>query len=99
VSTPPGVIPYVEHHVGPRRVLTVELRGSQIVPPVVGIDGRPYQVVWGSVAFEVPADRACHVSVHYHLDRMYGGVSTLLAPEAKPHLTYTTGGLRAASLT
>jgi hypothetical protein len=66
----PGVIPYVDHHDGPRRLLTVEIphlgHTVRAYAPVASIDGRQYVVSWGSVSFEVPADRNVHVSVHLH---------------------------------
>ena len=68
-GAPPGVVPYVEHHTGRRRVIGIDLTtGNSMlrakIPPVVSIDGRQYVVYWGLVPFEVPADRAVHVSVH-----------------------------------
>lgn len=91
-GTPPGVIPYVECHDGPRRVLTIHLRppATQKIPPVVGIDGRQYVVVWGSISFEVPADRATHVSVCLHADAMLQAASVLLTPGGPVELTYET---------
>ena len=70
--TQPGVVPYVEWHTGPRRMLTIDLRNHGTflssmavdrIVPTVGIDGRQYVVYWGRVFFEVPADRAVHVAV------------------------------------
>lgn len=82
---PDGVIPYVDHHDGPRRLLVVDLttgnamiRGK--IPPIVSIDGRRYLVYWGAVRFEVPADRACHVSVHVEGERLAQHASVLLTP-------------------
>jgi hypothetical protein len=91
VSTPPGVIPYVEHHAGPRRVLTLVLKGNGLAttPPVVGIDGRDYVVVWGTVLFEVPADRPCHLSVRIEGDRVPFHASALLDPGPDLLLTYS----------
>lgn len=64
----PGVIPYVDHHGGPRRLLTVEIPhlGHTVLAyaPIASIDGRQYVVSWGSISFEIPADRNVHVSVH-----------------------------------
>ena len=86
-------IPYVEHHTGPKRVvvLTLNLPNRMVrkIPPVVGIDGRTYVVIWGQVAFEVPADRAVHVSVYMHGEYMVQAASTLLYPQHKGELTYT----------
>ena len=70
--TQPGVVPYVEWHTGPRRMLTIDLRNQGTflsamsldrIVPTIGIDGRQYVVYWGRVFFEVPADRAVHVAV------------------------------------
>ena len=51
-SGQPWLIPYVEHHTGPRRVLTLQLTSGNSAAvsrhrPIVGIDGRSYLVVWG----------------------------------------------------
>lgn len=90
----PLPIPYVEHHTGAKRVVVLTLvlpnRMVRKIPPVVGIDGRTYVVVWGRVAFEVPADRAVHVSVYLHGEYMVQAASTLLFPQHKGELTYTT---------
>jgi hypothetical protein len=97
MSTPPGVIPYVEWHTGPRRVLTLDLTANALlkgqIPPIVSIDGRQYVVYWGSVTFEVPADRACHVSVHVEGEHVAQAASLLLSPgpaEQPLRLTYRT---------
>ena len=64
-TPPPGVIPYVDFHDGPRRILTVISEGSRLITstsrPVVLVDGREYHCVWGPVTFEVPADRNVHI--------------------------------------
>lgn len=90
----PLPIPYVEHHTGEKRVVALHLplpnRMTRRIPPVVGIDGRTYVVVWGVVAFEVPADRPVHVSVYLHGESMTQAASTLLYPQHKGELTYTT---------
>ena len=70
-------------------LLNLPNRMVRKIPPVVGIDGRTYVVVWGSVAFEVPADRPVHVSVYLHGEYMVQAASTLLYPQHKGHLTYT----------
>jgi hypothetical protein len=66
----PGVIPYVDHHDGPRRLLTVEIphlgHTVRAYAPIASVDGRQYVVSWGFVSFEIPADRNVHVSVHLH---------------------------------
>jgi hypothetical protein len=90
------VIPYVDYHTGPRRVLTLNLTsGNSVVlskhRPFVGIDGRAYLVVWGAVAFEVPADRNVHVSVHVAGDYVTQTASLLLPPGTGPAAyTYAT---------
>ncbi|WP_244931267.1 hypothetical protein [Nocardioides sp. W7] len=94
-QAPPGVIPYVEHHTGERRVLTLHLTSGNSMltaknPPVVSIDGRQYLVYWGSVSFEVPADRAVHVSVHIEAERIGQAASALLPPGESLALTYST---------
>lgn len=92
----PIAIPYVDHHDGPRRVLTLDittgnvvLRGGKI-PPIASIDGRQYIVYWGVVHFEIPADRACHVSVHLEGEYVTQAASTLLPPGGPLTLTYET---------
>ena len=86
-------IPYVEYHAGARRVLVLHLTPpamTQKIPPVVSIDGRQYVVFWGTVAFEVPADRPIHVSVHLVANTMIQAATALLLPPHKPELTYNT---------
>ncbi|WP_193605761.1 hypothetical protein [Nocardioides dongkuii] len=94
-QAPPGVIPYVEFHTGERRVLTVHLTSgngmlTSKVPPVVSIDGRQYVVYWGSVSFEVPADRAVHLSVHVEGAHLGQAATALLPPGGALALTYRT---------
>ena len=84
-DTLPGVIPYVEAHTGPRRLMTIELSsgntlGMHYHRPFVTIDGRQYLVVWGLVAFEIPADRNVHVSVHVEADFVTQTASMILPP-------------------
>jgi hypothetical protein len=88
----PGVIPYVEFHPGPRRVLTLNLTsGNGMVVskyrPIVSIDGRQYVVIWGAVPFEVPADRNVHVSVHLEGD-IVGQVASMLLPPGDQPLAF-----------
>jgi len=97
-TTPEGVIPYVEAHTGPKRTLTLNLTtGNSVlkskIPPIVSIDGRQYVVYWGSVTFEVPADRACHVSVHCEGEHIGQAASLLLRPGESLQLTYETNYL------
>jgi len=92
----PWLIPYVEHHQGPRRVLTLQLTtGNSMVAskyrPIVSIDGRQYVVLWGPVHFEVPADRNVHVSVHLEGDLVSQVASMLVGPgEANLAFRYET---------
>ena len=96
----PGVIPYVEAHDGPRRLMTLTLTSGNVGAgkhvPVVAVDGRRYVVVWGVVTFEVPADRNVHVSVHIEADYLTQACSTLLPPGDQPvsfryETRYTSG--------
>jgi len=70
LATTPNVIPYVDPHSGPKRLLTIDIVPPRTVSanpaliPFASVDGRQYVVVWGSVSFEIPADRNVHVSVH-----------------------------------
>ena len=94
---PEGVIPYVDHHIGERRVLTLHLTDAKRTFwgsswPMVAVDGRQYLVYWGSVSFEVPADRAVHISVHVEMQRVAQAASALLPPGASLELTYATDG-------
>ena len=90
-STPPGVIPYVEAHDGPRRVITVRLvepssplsgMTTSMVMPNVFVDGRQYIVYWGTVSLEAPADRAVHLAVG--MQDGLRGASVLLPPSSAP---------------
>lgn len=95
-GTPPSVVPYVDHHTGQKRLLTLNLTSGNVmlqswkIPPIVSIDGRQYIVYWGQVTFEIPADRACHVSVHLEADRIAQAASQLLPPGPSLVLTYAT---------
>ncbi|MFD9896202.1 hypothetical protein ACFWY9_43220 [Amycolatopsis sp. NPDC059027] len=68
LATAPGVIPYVEYHDGPRRLLVIDIpcggNEARRSAPIASIDGRQYVVSWGTVSFEIPADRNVHVSVY-----------------------------------
>lgn len=82
-QTPPGVIPYVDVHDGPKRYVTFHLARSGTTAAmslVLGVDGRRYMVVEGAVSVEVPADRAVHLSVHLEGDRPAFVSSMLLEP-------------------
>ena len=84
----PGVIPYVDNHDGPRRLLTVDIphygRAVQWYAPIASIDGRQYVVSWGAVSFEIPADRNVHVSVHLQTNRGTEGMVTPFASVVLP---------------
>lgn len=91
----PGVITYVEHHQGQRRRLTLNLTSGNLAAgrhhPVVSIDGRRYVVVWGTVTFEIPADRNVHVSVHVEAEYLTQVASMLLPPgDQSRTFTYET---------
>ena len=95
-SEQPRTIPYVDYHVGPKRTLVVNvttqnkmLQGGKI-PPVVSVDGRQYIVYWGTIPFEIPADRAVHVSVHVEGNAMTQAASALVPPGGDLTLTYAT---------
>ena len=70
-ATPDGVIPYVDHHTGPKRYVSVTLDGGGVlggisksmVKPNLFVDGRQYIVYWGRVTVEVPADRPVHLGI------------------------------------
>ncbi len=99
-SPPPGVVPYIEWHTGPRRVVTFDLEIGNMGPfamsgqvrrriaPTVHIDGRQFPVYWGRVNFEVPADRSVHVAVT--IDDSVQVASDLLPPGADLVLHYRT---------
>lgn len=95
-ATTPGVIPYVEFHTGPRRLLTLDLttdnsRALDRHRPIASIDGRQYVVVWGQVTWEIPADRNVHVSVHLEGDIITQTASLILPPgEGRAALRYAT---------
>ncbi|MEU4451864.1 hypothetical protein AB0F44_11070 [Nocardioides sp. NPDC023903] len=95
----PTVVPYVESYSGATRVMTLEMASTAkekfiaTMPPIVAIDGRDYWVYWGQVSFEIPAERACHVSVRceggqsggqYSQDLGFRVASALLPPGAEP---------------
>lgn len=99
---PAGVIPYVEFHSGPRRVLSLLLTTGNAVAtsrhrPIVSIDGRQYLVIWGGVSFEIPADRGVHVSVHVEAEFVTQVASMLLPPTERPQTfryeTHYTSGV------
>jgi hypothetical protein len=98
----PPVIPYVDQHTGSRRALWLHLTPPAMgrrIAPVVSIDGRSFIVFWGTVGFEVPADRPVHVSVHVVAEALAQAASMLLLPEHKAEWTYhTLPGTGVASL-
>ena len=85
LAATPGVIPYVDFHDGPRRLVTITCEQGGLVVgnsrPVVSIDGRAFQAMYGPVTFEVPADRNVHIGIHVAgLQSQTGLASTLLEP-------------------
>ena len=85
LAATPGVIPYVDYHDGPRRLVTIVCEPGGLISgnsrPVVSIDGRAFQVMQGPVTFEVPADRNVHIGVHVTGTQSQTGLaSTLLEP-------------------
>jgi hypothetical protein len=90
-QTPAGVIPYVDHHTGPKRYVTVGLEAGggplgsvskSTVKPNLFVDGRQYIVYWGQVTVEVPADRPVHLGVG--MQDGVRGASLLLPPGTDP---------------
>lgn len=89
----PPIIPYVDQHTGAKRALWLHLQPPPMgrrIAPVVSIDGRPYIVFWGTIGFEVPADRPVHVSVHVVAEQLAQAASMLLLPDHKAEWTYQT---------
>lgn len=85
LSTTPNVIPYVDHHMGARRLLTIDhTSGNGMLTskyrPITSIDGRQYVVLWGPVTFEIPADRNVHLSVHLEGEYVAQAASMILPP-------------------
>jgi hypothetical protein len=85
------VIPYVDHHVGPKRLVVIGLSAGgsplagyskSMVKPNLFVDGRQYIVYWGEVTVEVPADRAVHLGVG--MQDGIRGASVLLPPGTEP---------------
>ena len=90
-TSEPIPIPYVGNHDGPRRTLTLMLRGPwrDRTPAHVTVDGSTYVLPLGGPAwFEVPADRPVHVSVHQQHQHTTGHASTVLMHWAPPELEY-----------
>lgn len=86
------LIPYVDHHQGPRRVLALDLSalpGSADSPVAqVAVDGRWYVVVAGTVEFEVPADRAVQLSLRPVDGTREHSTSLMVRPEHKATVRY-----------
>ena len=89
--TPAGVIPYVDHHTGPKRLVTIGISAGggmlssmakTTTKPNVFVDGRQYIVYWGEVTVEVPADRSVHIGVG--MQDGIRGASVLLPPGPGP---------------
>lgn len=90
-TSEPIPIPYVGSHTGPRRTLTLVLRGPwrSRQPVHVTVDGATYVLpLGGPVWFEVPADRPVHISVHQQLNQTTGHASAVLMQWASPELEY-----------
>jgi hypothetical protein len=90
-QTPAGVIPYVDHHTGPKRLVVIGLTAGgsplsgyskSMIKPNLFVDGRQYIVYWGEVTVEVPADRAVHIGVG--MQDGIRGASVLLPQGAEP---------------
>lgn len=107
-ATPPGVIPYVDHHTGPKRLVSITLDGGggsplkgytqSMVKPNVFVDGRQYIVYWGRVTVEVPADRAVHLGVG--MQDGLRGASVLLQPGPDPlEMVYVAPAMGEATFT
>ena len=86
----PPIIPYVDQHVGPKRVLDLVCRRGIISGGglEVSIDGRAYPVAWGLSRFEVPADRPVSVGVMQTLNGGVGHAHVVLTPDVPPVLEY-----------
>ena len=84
------VIPYVDQHAGPKRVLDLVCRRGMIsgAGVEVSIDGRAYPVAWGVTRFEIPADRAVSVGVMQTLKGGVGHAHVVLDPGMPPALEY-----------
>ena len=105
-ATPPGVIPYIDHHIGSKRLVTVTLepvkalvRGitEKMTQPTLHVDGRQFIVYWGRVTVEAPADRSVHIAVG--LQDGLRGASLLLESGAGPdYLLYQVPGAGMATL-
>ena len=105
-ATPAGVIPYIDHHTGPKRLVTVTMepvkalvRGvtEKMMQPTLHVDGRPFIVYWGRVTVEAPADRAVHLAVGLQ-DGMRGASVLLEAGTGPAHLLYQVPGAGQATL-
>jgi hypothetical protein len=87
---PDGVIPYVDHHTGPKRYVSVTLDGGGVlggvsktmIKPNLFVDGRQYIVYWGRVTVQVPADRPVHLGIG--MQDGARGASMLLPAGAEP---------------
>ena len=98
-TAPSGVIPYVDHHTGPKRLLTVSLEAntgllggvSKVgIKPNLFVDGRQYIVYWGPVTVEIPADRSVHIGVGMQ-DGLRGASVLLPSSRDDLHLRYVVG--------
>jgi hypothetical protein len=88
-------ISYVGFHVGPRRMLRLNLRRTWLDGRGVhvNIDGSTHVLPWGPAIFEVPADRPVMISVYTGGDHgSTAGLATAMhMPEHPPVLEYRNG--------
>ncbi|MEU5989258.1 hypothetical protein ABZ806_09790 [Spirillospora sp. NPDC047418] len=82
-------IPYAGGHHGPTRVLRLHTRRGVVAKAgvTIGIDGAHYHQPWGSVAFEIPADKPVHVAVSQGGGQI-AVAATVLTPEQPSELEY-----------
>lgn len=85
-------IPYVDPHVGPRRLLSLDLRahaeGAGEPVAQVAVDGRWYTVVAGLLELEVPADRPVQVSMRPAWAPRRDAISVVVRPEQTAIVRY-----------
>lgn len=94
------VIPYIDVHDGPRRLLTVDAGRFHLTmaggasKPSVSIDGREFLVYQGVLTFEIPADRSVHVGIWANISdhSRWWMASFLLSPDQRPYLVWEKRG-------
>lgn len=86
----PAIIPYVDQHTGPKRVLDLNLMKGMVSGPrlEVSIDGRSYPVGWGRCLFEIPADRPVSIGVAQTINGGSGHAQVVLTPQLPAQLEY-----------